>query len=115
MMIDLAERIKNGVHNQKNLFDSVVGQIKTKEKRWIIDIDTKAPVVLLKITKIINGCKPNGDKVIATIPTKNGYHLITNKFDVMEFKKYMEMSSNDIPDIQKKNPTLLYLPSVLHY
>jgi len=33
MMVSLAERIKNGVKNQKGLFDSVVGQIKTQEKR----------------------------------------------------------------------------------
>ena len=39
MLVSLAERIKNGVQNQKGLFDSVVGQIKTQEKRWIIDID----------------------------------------------------------------------------
>jgi len=39
MLASLAERIKNGVQNQKGLFDSVVGQIKTQEKRWIIDID----------------------------------------------------------------------------
>ena len=39
MLASLAERIKNGVQNQKGLFDSVVGQIKTQEKRWIIDVD----------------------------------------------------------------------------
>ena len=33
MLSDLAIRIKNGNHNQKGLFDSVVGQIKTKEKK----------------------------------------------------------------------------------
>ena len=41
MMMALAERIRNGVQNQKGLFDSVVGQIKTQEKRWIVDIDTR--------------------------------------------------------------------------
>ena len=42
------------------------------------------------------------------IPTKNGFHLITDRFDVLEFKKnYPEV------DIQKKNPTLLYLPDSL--
>jgi hypothetical protein len=47
-------------------------------------------------------------KVIKVIPTKSGYHLITERFDVMEFKKqYPEV------DIQKKNPTLLYLPDSL--
>jgi len=37
MMVDLAQRIQNGQHNQKGLFDSVVGQIKTQEKRWIVE------------------------------------------------------------------------------
>ncbi len=37
MMVELAKKIQNGQHNQKNLFDSVVGQLKTLEKRWIVD------------------------------------------------------------------------------
>lgn len=111
MMVALAQRIQDGQHNQKGLFDSVVGQIKTKEKRWIVDIDTKDEEVLLKIMRIINGVKPEGNKIYSTIPTKNGYHLITGRFDVMEFQKYF--LGKDIPDIQKKNPTLLYLPNSL--
>jgi len=30
----------------------------------------------------------------------------------MEFKKYMSLQG-DVPDIQKKNPTLLFLPNSL--
>ena len=41
MMVALAQRIQDGNHIQKGLFDSVVGQIKTQEKRWIVDIDVK--------------------------------------------------------------------------
>jgi hypothetical protein len=108
MMVSLAEKIRNGQHNQKNLFDSVVGQLKTLEKRWIVDIDTKDEEALLKIMKLVNTCRPEGNKIYATIPTKSGYHLITGRFDVMEFKKHYP----DI-DIQKKNPTLLYLPKSL--
>jgi hypothetical protein len=109
MMVDLAQRIQNGQHNQKGLFDSVVGQIKTQEKRWIVDIDTKDEETLLEITKFVNQCRPEKNKIYTTIPTKNGYHLITGRFDVMEFKKkYPEI------DIQKKNPTLLYLPNALN-
>ena len=37
MMVELAQRIQNGNMYQKGLFDSVVGQIKTQEKRWIVD------------------------------------------------------------------------------
>ena len=135
MMVELAQRIQNGQHNQKGLFDSVVGQVKTQEKRWIVDVDMKDEDALMKIMKLINnGCKPldvvnethlhksDGSvvvtydytpKVIKVIPTKNGYHLITKRFDVMEFNKVMSLQG-DVPDIQKKNPTLLYLPNSLH-
>jgi hypothetical protein len=113
MMVDLAQRIQNGQHNQKGLFDSVVGQIKTNEKRWIVDVDMKDEEVLLRIMKLVNGCRPEGNKIYATIPTKNGYHLITGRFDVMEFNKVMSLQG-DVPDIQKKNPTLLYLPDSLN-
>jgi hypothetical protein len=109
MMVGLAEKIKNGQHNQKHLFDSVVGQIKTYESRWIVDVDSKDTKELLKVKLAIDSCAPFGkDKIISEIPTKNGYHLITDRFDVMSFK-------NAFPDIdiQKKNPTLLYIPNSL--
>ena len=108
MLASLAERIRDGVDNQKGLFDSVVGQIKTQEKRWIVDIDTKDTQELRNIQVTINRCKPEGPKTKFIIPTKNGYHLITDKFDVKTFsEKYPEIS------IQKKNPTLLFLPNSL--
>ena len=135
MMVELAQRIQNGQHNQKGLFDSVVGQVKTQEKRWIVDVDMKDENALMKIMKLINNsCKPldiinethlhksDGSikvtydydpKVIKVIPTKSGYHLITKRFDVMTFNKIMSLQG-DIPDIQKKNPTLLFLPNSLN-
>jgi hypothetical protein len=110
MMMSLAERIRNGQHIQKGLFDSVVGQIKTHEKRWIVDVDTKDEVELNAVKFAINKfCRPEGDKVEAVIPTKNGYHLITGRFDVMEFAKHFPNT-----EIQKKNPTLLFLPESLN-
>jgi hypothetical protein len=124
MMVELAQRIQNGQHNQKGLFDSVVGQLKTSEKRWIIDVDDSKVPSPMMIAFIEYECRPItvvkfdevgipighevGPKVEAVIPTKNGHHLITKRFDVMKFKeKYPNI------DIQKKNPTLLYLPDSL--
>jgi hypothetical protein len=108
MMVALAERIRNGQTKQQHLFDSVVGQIKTQEKRWIVDVDTKLWITAHAIHQYINECRPEGEKVEAVIPTKNGFHFITKKFDVIEFKnRYPEI------DIAKKNPTLLYYPSSL--
>ena len=108
MMVALAQRIQDGNNYQQGLFDSVVGQIKTLEKRWIVDVDTKDEEELLRIMKVVNISRPEGNKIYATIPTKNGYHLITGRFDVLMFQNVCP----DI-DIQKKNPTLLYLPDSL--
>jgi hypothetical protein len=109
MMMALAQKIRDGQHNQKNLFDSVVGQLKTNEKRWIVDIDTKDTNELVRLIDTLTITRPEGDKLEKLIPTKNGYHLITKRFDV-------EMFRNVFPhiDIQKKNPTLLYYPDSLN-
>ena len=109
MLATLAERIRDGANKQQGLFDSVVGQIKTQEKRWIVDIDVAGNTFSTDVAKFINSLRPVGLKCEALIPTKNGYHLITGKFDVIEFKKQFPEI-----DVQKKNPTLLYLPNSLN-
>ena len=115
MMVALAQRIQDGNHKQQGLFDSVVGQLKTHEKRWIVDIDTKSLSVRNRIINIIENIKPIvvDSKIEEIIPTKNGVHLITKKFDILEFNKKMEVGNKTMPDIQKKNPTLLYYPESL--
>ena len=130
MITEIVHRIQSGQINQQHVFDSVVGQIKTMEKRWIVDVDSKDENHLIEVMNHINEhCRPfvnrseihthtsagvvvsyeRVPKCITTIPTKNGYHIITQRFDVIEFKKrYPDV------DIQKKNPTLLYLPESLN-
>ena len=110
MLATLAERIRDGVSNQKGLFDSVVGQIKTMEKRWVVDIDVSDYHAVMEVSRFITSLKPEGVKVETVLPTKNGYHLITRKFDVKTFKEKFPNI-----DIQKKNPTLLYLPKCLNF
>jgi hypothetical protein len=118
MMVSLAERIKNGVKNQKGLFDSVVGQIKTNEKRWIIDIDNVSIddftyyKYYIEMREYINELQLEAKKEqgMTYIKTKSGFHIITQPFNVMKFKqRYPDV------DIQKKNPTLLYYPHSLNY
>jgi len=118
MMVALAQRIQDGNHKQQGLFDSVVGQVKTQEKRWIVDIDVKDTSTINEIKNCIEYINPmkftdldTGEfesKIEAVIPTKNGFHLITKRFDVMEFRKRFP----DI-EIQKKNPTIVYYPNSL--
>ena len=117
MLVSLAERIKNGVQNQKGLFDSVVGQIKTQEKRWIIDIDNVSvdgfnhSPSQIEMREYINELQKEAGKEegMTFIKTRSGFHIITQPFNVMKFKeRYPEV------DIQKKNPTLLYYPNSLN-
>ena len=116
MITEIVSRIQSGQINQQHVFDSVVGQIKTQEKRWIIDIDTQSIHIKNMMINIIDGVRPidDGSKIEAIIPTKNGIHLITKRFDVMEFTKQLTERGEVVPDVQKKNPTLLYYPESLN-
>ena len=108
MLATLAERIRDGANKQQGLFDSVIGQIKTYEKKWVVDVDIKDLEFTEELIKFINGLRPEGPKCEVVIPTKNGYHLITKRFDTKTFsEKYPGI------DIQRKNPTLLFLPKSL--
>jgi mRNA-degrading endonuclease HigB of HigAB toxin-antitoxin module len=117
MLVALAERIGNGQHRQQNLFDSVVGQLKTLEKRWIIDIDGISidgfahvhfyQEMRRYISELQN---ETGKEVEMTfIRTRAGFHIIASPFNLQKFKeRYPEV------DVQKKNPTILYIPNSLN-
>jgi hypothetical protein len=112
MIVAIADRIKSGQINQKYVFDSVVGSVKAREKRWIVDVDVdKFNGSNAEMAFYINvHCMPFYQrKIISVVPTPNGVHLITKGFDVAKFKErypYIE--------IHKKNPTLLYYPESLN-
>ncbi len=116
MMVALAQRIQDGNLKQQHLFDSVVGQLKTHEKRWIIDIDDVSTdsfahdQYYTSMREYINELQEEAgkDKSMTFVKTKSGFHIITQPFNVMKFKeRYPDV------DVQKKNPTLLYLPNCL--
>ena len=116
MMVALAQRIQDGNLKQQHLFDSVVGQLKTLEKRWIIDVDDVSTDTFahddyyVSMRNYINELQVEANKSneMVFVKTKSGFHIITQPFNVMKFKeKYPDI------DIQKKNPTLLYYPESL--
>lgn len=107
MLSLLALNIKNGYYNQLGgIYNSVCGQYQPiKDKCWILDIDNKDEKYDRDLQLFINKIEPEGNKVIANIPTKNGHHLITEPFNCIEFGKVY----SDI-EIHKNNPTILYIP-----
>lgn len=81
------------------------------DKIWLLDVDntnSESELALFnELVEFINNAQPivNTNKVIAKIPSKSGYHLITSGFDTREFGK-------TFPDvcIHKNNPTNLFIP-----
>lgn len=97
-----------------HIFDSAAGQCgATRDKKWIVDLDENdAEFDFVNyvgiLTKCIDKCLPEGNKVLEIIQTLNGVHLITNPFNINEFKEKLEERGLHCPDIHKNNPTLLY-------
>ena len=103
----LSERIYEGdVKKIWKSWSTCVGNIKGNESRWVVDIDEPFDGrEYLKFLVFLNELEPVGDKYIAKIPTKSGYHIISKPFNLMEFKKeYPNI------DVHKNNPTILYVP-----
>ena len=60
MIPQIVKRIQSGQINQKHVFDSVVGQLKTYEKRWIVDIDVRDREFVGEVWEFINSIRPEG-------------------------------------------------------
>jgi hypothetical protein len=107
----VTDQLINGSYDKAHkAYSSVVGAFSNDtDKKWVLDIDDVDDVSSL-LLNFINNCEPKSktledSKIIALIPSKSGFHVITKPFNVMEFKKvYQEIS------IHKNNPTNLYIP-----
>lgn len=110
----VARNIANGNYNIQNCYESCCGKYHSEPKvNWILDMDDDynmdlAIEIITDLQKqIFEKSKGHKDyKIITRIPTKNGEHLITNKFNVMEFKKRYKLPI----EIKKDNATILYIP-----
>jgi len=74
-------------------------------KKWIVDIDRGDMSIIYSIKDDINNCTPIGNKLIAEIPSRTGVHLITSPFNMEQFRLLRPTI-----DVQKNNPTNLYIP-----
>lgn len=107
MMELLAHNIRCDQFNfLDKLYNSVCGHHhSTKDKTWIVDIDNQDAIYVDLIRNSIQHIEPIGDKLIAKIPTKNGYHLITEPFNSQKFGERFPQI-----DVHKNNPTILFIP-----
>jgi len=106
-IIERAEGNPDEWRGVKTIIDSACGQTGAcdKNKTWVVDVDTKETSELDVLKSVIDQCEPFGvDKIVATIPTLHGYHLITRPFNKQKFSQLY----NKQIDVHDNNPTLLY-------
>ena len=112
MLVKISNQILNkDFENVKNAYESVTGAAScVGQKVWVVDIDTKDEEEIKFAKSAVIVCDP-GPAVLMEVPTKNGVHLITEPFNTQQFKEYYKTDGMfPVPDIQKNNPTVLYIP-----
>jgi hypothetical protein len=86
------------------------------DKLWLFDFDAGDEAYEETFMECMNGCRPDGDKLFAKIPSRSGFHLLTRPFDLMEFSKRMKeaglnwSADGDFLHLHKNNPTNLFIP-----
>lgn len=88
-----------------NIFSSVVDKTRSRNARWVLDVDI--PGQEEEVTKYLLDIGISSFS-INVIPTKNGVHIITPKFNRVEFATLF-------PDVEIKEDglTVLYIPKSL--
>lgn len=129
MLKIISDKIYNDdFQSPQTVAEKSAGVIKGVVPRWVVDLDNVNFESVEMYRSFINHqCEPlnNTNKVITRIRTKNGYHLITEPFNINRFQECIEENkgilsyfNNDIPvvipDIHKNNPTLLYVNDAMH-
>ena len=74
----LAECIEHHTTKSRAIMDSVVAGAPSRDKLWMIDCDGYKPN---DVTDIVEYIKKNKGTHSAVIPTVNGCHIITSRFD----------------------------------
>ena len=79
----LAECIEHSTTKSRTIMDSVVAGAPSRDKLWMIDCDTPDDSIIYDIIEYI---KNHNGTHYAVIPTVNGCHIITSRFDPRDFK-----------------------------
>lgn len=111
----LLQKIANSManddfYNLHRAYTSVCGEYHSEiDKRWIVDLDADDLAKTDGIVSMINAEYSINVKqqyrILATIPSKSGAHLICNPFNIQRFTQRFPTV-----EIHKNNPTNLYIP-----
>lgn len=107
-LLYLTEALNN--RDQKPLLfriaNTAISAAKSPEKLWVVDLDDCTDAG--SIPEFLSTLSPEGDKVVMTVPTVTGIHLITKPFNRYELSH--SAYSHLLTDIKTHALTLLYYP-----
>lgn len=113
-LVDVAQKIEAGQFKAvKKSFSSAAGKYSAdRDKTWILDIDQEdiedyglVADLIIDIKTALDSARPEGEKLVARIPSATGFHLIVRPFDVRVLNDRLALI-----EIKKDNPTNLYIP-----
>jgi hypothetical protein len=114
MLKQIADQIKNEQYDCSNVYHSVLSSSSSKDKIWIVDLDSKDDEIYDKIMDKIQevfGYNLSG-KVLYKVPTRQGYNILTTPFRMDFFQKWKEENKIEV-DVHKHGTALLYYPNSL--
>ena len=111
MLKEVTDLILNEQYDAvKNAYNTCCGQYTVGDKIWIVDIDDKSDSIVDKFITAINQCQSGYDQIIlGTLPTINGWHLLTRPFNLKQLEPFLSIYP---ADIHKNNSTLLYYKNI---
>ena len=115
----ITEHVMNSAYDKSHsAFNTVCGEKDGRlDKTWLFDFDEGDDVHLDSFMNCMNRCMPDKDKLIAKVPSRAGFHLITHPFDLKTFSELLKSdygldwkSGGKFLSLHKNNPTNLYIP-----
>lgn len=106
MLARLAHCVKTENYEVQRIYNTCCGAVVPHDKTWIVDIDSQDEKEIQTCVDFITKAQPEGDKILARIPSKSGLHLITRRFHTEWFHKNCPIKF----EVHKNNPTNLFIP-----
>jgi hypothetical protein len=101
---EAADRVAhNNIGKPYAIYEHCSGKyVNRKDKKFVVDIDEGQLLYFDDIYKELE------DKVVLSVPTRTGMHLVTTPFNTLAFENKCINRFGFAPDIKKNHLTLLY-------
>jgi hypothetical protein len=116
LLENLSKRLRNEQYDIQHIYSSIANSASSKDKILIVDIDTKDEEILNNIKEKIldkyNGMPNYNPQILLTLPTNQGFNLITTPFRMDYFMNWKTENKIEC-DIHNHGTGLLYFPQSL--